>query len=122
MANEGYALVGRQPDTQQNIAFFPAFPLAVRYVSVFFGRQPLWTGVAISLVAFFWALVYLLRLAREHLGDEDRAVTAVVLLASYPFALFFSAAVQRGAVPPRRWWARSITSGATSCGPRRRGG
>jgi hypothetical protein len=51
----------------------------------------LWTGVIISLVAFFWALVYLLRLAREDLGDEERAVAAVVLLASYPFALFFSA-------------------------------
>jgi hypothetical protein len=42
-------------------------------------------------VAFFWALLYFLRLAREHLGDEDRAVAAVVFLAAYPFALFFSA-------------------------------
>jgi hypothetical protein len=91
VANEGYRWSADKPDTQQNIAFFPAFPLAVRYVSVFFGRQPLWTGVIISLVAFFWALVYLLRLAREDLGDEERAVAAVVLLASYPFALFFSA-------------------------------
>ncbi len=114
-------MVAGRPDTQQNIAFFPAFPLAVRYVSVFFGRQPLWTGVAISLVAFFWALVYLLRLAREHLGDEDRAVTAVVLLASYPFALFFSAPTAKRC-SSSRWWARCITSDATSSGPRRRGG
>jgi hypothetical protein len=73
------------------VAFFPAFPLIVRYLSVIFGRQPLWTGVAVSLVAFFWALTYFLRLAREHLKDEDRAITAVLLLASYPFAVFFSA-------------------------------
>jgi len=92
VANEGYQWSAGHPDSQQNIAFFPAFPLAVRYVSVFFGRQPLWSGVAISLVAFFWALVYLLRLARHHFGDEERATTTVVLLASYPFALFFSAA------------------------------
>jgi hypothetical protein len=91
VANEGYEWSPQSANRQQNIAFFPAFPLAVRYVSVIFGRQPLWSGVAISLVAFFGALVYLLRLAREDLGDEDRAVTAVLLLASYPFALFFSA-------------------------------
>lgn len=91
VANEGYRWTPSSESTQQNIAFFPAFPMLVRYVSVFFGRQPLWSGVAISLVAFFWALVYFLRLAREHLGDDERAAAAVGLLAAYPFALFFSA-------------------------------
>ena len=56
------------------------------------GRQPLWTGVGISIVAFYFALVYFLRLARSELGDEEQAVTAVMLLAAYPFAVFFSAA------------------------------
>ena len=92
IANEGYSYSAANPNAQQNIAFFPAFPLIVRYLSVIFGRQPLWTGVAVSLVAFFWALVYFLRLARTHLQDEEQAVTAVLLLAAYPFALFFSAA------------------------------
>ena len=92
VANEGYSYSAANSNAQQNIAFFPAFPLIVRYLSVILGRQPLWTGVAVSLVAFFWALVYFLRLARMHLLDEDQAVTAVLLLAAYPFALFFSAA------------------------------
>lgn len=91
VANEGYHWSPNRPNEQQNIAFFPAFPLAVRYVSIIFGRQPLWTGVVLALAFFFWALVYFLRLARDHLGDDDQAATAVVLLASYPFALFFSA-------------------------------
>jgi hypothetical protein len=91
VANEGYRWSPENTEDQQNIAFFPAFPLTIRYVSVILGRQPLWAGVLISLVAFFFALRYLLRLARELLGDEDRAITAIVLLASYPFALFFSA-------------------------------
>jgi hypothetical protein len=47
--------------------------------------------VAISIVAFFVALVYFLRLARSELGDEDQAVTAIWLLAAYPFAVYFSA-------------------------------
>jgi len=93
IATEGYSYT---PDSlrqyQQNIAFFPAYPMAIRYLSVLFGRQALWTGVIISLVSFFVALTYFLRLARDLLKDEDQAVTAVTLLAAYPFAVFFSAA------------------------------
>jgi hypothetical protein len=92
IANEGYSYSAAAADRQQNIAFFPAFPLLMRYASVILGRQPLWTGVAISLVAFFAALVYFLRLARSHQLDAEQAHTAVLLLAVYPFALFFSAA------------------------------
>jgi len=92
IATEGYSYT---PDSlrqyQQNIAFFPAYPMAIRSLSVLFGRQALWTGVIISLVSFFVALTYFLRLARDLLKDEDQAVTAVTLLAAYPFAVFFSA-------------------------------
>ena len=66
--------------------------MSMRYLSVVLGRQPLWTGVAISLVSFYLALTYFLRLARSLLKDEEKAVTAVMLLAAYPFAVFFSAA------------------------------
>jgi hypothetical protein len=93
IANAGYVY---RPDAaaadQQNIAFFPAYPLAVRYVSAVLGRQPLWTGVAISIVAFYFALLYLLKLARSELGNDDQAATVVMLIAAYPFAVFFSAA------------------------------
>jgi len=97
IATEGYSYV---PDSlrqyQQNIAFFPAYPMAIRYLSVLFGRQVLWTGVIISIVSFFVALTYFLRLARDLLKDEEQAVTAVTLLAAYPFAVFFSAAYTEG--------------------------
>ena len=52
--------------------------------------RALWAGVVISLAAFLWALVYLVRLGRELVGAE-RAADAALLLAAYPFALFFSA-------------------------------
>ena len=92
IANGGYVYdPSVTPADQQNIAFFPAFPLTIRFVSAMFGRQPLWTGVVISIVAFYFALVYLLRLARSELGDGDQAATAVTLIATYPFAVFFSA-------------------------------
>lgn len=97
IATEGYRYNPElRPDYPQNIAFFPAYPMAIRYLSVLFGRQGLWTGVIISLVSFFVALTYFLRLARDLLKDEDQAVTAVTLLAAYPFAVFFSAAYTEG--------------------------
>jgi hypothetical protein len=93
IATTGYAYA---PDStaqyQQNIAFFPAFPMAMRALSPLFGRHTLWTGVVISIVAFYFALVYLLRLARSELGNDDQAAAAVALTATYPFAVFFSAA------------------------------
>jgi hypothetical protein len=93
IATDGYEWdSAAAPAGQQNIAFFPAFPMLMRVLSLVLGRQPLWTGVGISVVAFFVALGYLLRLARHELGDEDAAVTTVTLLAAYPFAVFFSAA------------------------------
>lgn len=130
IALDGYAFQGRF-DTQQNIAFFPAFPLLERAAGYPLGafalRVPrdtrlarlLWAGVLISFAAFGWAAVYLWRLARETIG-EDRAPAAVGLLAAYPFAVFFSAPYteslfllgclgaiyhfRRGELPPAAGW------------------
>jgi hypothetical protein len=97
IATEGYQWnPSLGPAAHQNIAFFPAFPMTVRYLSAVLGHQPLWTGVGISLVAFFFGLVYFLRLARDDLRSEEGAVAAVGLLAAYPFAVYFSAAYTEG--------------------------
>jgi hypothetical protein len=91
IAENGYAWDPAQSAHMQNIAFFPAYPLLIRYSSLFLARQRAWAAVAISFVSFFLALRYLLRLARASL-DDDAAATAVALLAAYPFAFFYSAA------------------------------
>jgi hypothetical protein len=90
-------------DRQQNVAFFPAYPMLMRAVGALSGgideRLPrgqkitrlTWAGLAVSLVAFVGAGWYFARLARETVGI-DRARPAVILLAAYPFAVFFSAA------------------------------
>lgn len=100
---------------QQNIAFFPAFPMLTRVGAAFFGayssgsapprgvsginqveyafhqhRRTVLAGMIISLGAFGWSLVYLFRFARDLLGDEA-AGGAVAMACAYPFALFFSA-------------------------------
>ena len=91
VAIEGYHWMPSRTSIQQNIAFFPVYPMLMRYLSLFFGREVMWTGVLVSWAAFFWALIYLHRFARERF-DRDVAQTATMLLASYPFALFFSTA------------------------------
>ncbi len=91
VAMDGYQWNPSQADRQQNIAFFPVYPMLMRYTALLAGRQTMWVGVLISLVSFFVACIYLFRLARQFIGEEAAPV-AVALLATYPFALFFSAA------------------------------
>ena len=52
--------------------------------------RALWAGVVISLAAFLWGLHYFVRFGRELIGPE-RAANAALLLAAYPFAVFFNA-------------------------------
>lgn len=91
IATSGYSFDPAAAGTMQNIAFFPMYPMLMRYGGLFAARQVIWVGVAVSLAAFLWAATYLFRLARAHLGD-DAAAAGVAFLAVYPFALFFSVA------------------------------
>jgi hypothetical protein len=91
VAIEGYRWSPAQANQQQNIAFFPAYPMLMRYGSLLLARETMWTGVLISWVSFLAAMLYLFRFARERFG-ADAAGAAVALLACYPFAFFFSTA------------------------------
>jgi hypothetical protein len=91
VASSGYRWVPAQVTQQQNIAFFPAYPMLMRYGSLFLARNLMWTGVLISWVSFFAAMVYLHRFTRERFGDDAGSVS-LALLASYPFAVYFSTA------------------------------
>src|SRR5262249_57583026 len=78
-----------------------AAPLLMRPVGALFGMyeatasrerrmlRALWAGTVVSLVAFFWALFYVSALAGELVG-ADRAAAAALLLAAYPFAVYFT--------------------------------
>ncbi|MPY86404.1 MAG: hypothetical protein GEU99_00605 [Luteitalea sp.] len=95
---------------QQNVAFFPAYPMLMRVGGALLGAagRPasdesygalserselswLWAGVVISLWSFLLAQRYLFRLGRELVGDDQAASRALLLTATFPFALFFSA-------------------------------
>jgi hypothetical protein len=101
IALDGYRF-GGSFERQQSVAFFPAYPMMMRFVGYGIGAfkpgsakerrmlRALWGGVVISLLAFVWAALYVARLARDIIG-EARALDAVALISTYPFAVFFSA-------------------------------
>ena len=93
IVTEGYRYAPADPSLQQNIVFFPAYPMLMRVVGRLLGGELtgyVLAGLLISFGAFFGALIYLYSFARDALG-EDTARGAVWLLAAYPFALFFGA-------------------------------
>ncbi len=73
----------------QNVVFFPLYPLLMRWVGGWLGGHPLLAGTLISLAAFAGAMAVLYRLAVLELG-EDKAWPVILLVSTYPFALFFS--------------------------------
>jgi len=98
VARIGYMWTPRDVGRQQNVAFFPAFPMAMRTMGRLFGGSGvayLYGGLAISHVAFLWALILLYQLARDDLGDAPPAAAVVTLLASYPFSVFHAATPKR---------------------------
>jgi len=94
IAENGYSYVPEAgAGAQQNVVFFPAYPMVTRAVALLLGNQKtayVAAGTLVSLASFFFALVYLHAFARDEIGDE-RAPVALWLLAAYPFALFFGA-------------------------------
>jgi hypothetical protein len=98
----GYRWRG-DPSKQENVAFFPALPAAMRAAGALLGayrpqiRPPssrlklLLGGWLVALAAFWWALVYVYRWSEARAGPAAARAT-VTLLAAYPFAVFFSAA------------------------------
>jgi hypothetical protein len=89
IAARGYRWNGN-PLEQQNVAFFPLFPLMMRIVGTVAGGHLLIAGLIVSLVAFLAALCYFWRWTAER-ADTGTATGAVWLLSAFPHAIFFSA-------------------------------
>jgi hypothetical protein len=74
----------------ENVVFFPLYPLLMRWGGALLGGHPLVAGLVVSLVSFAGAIALLYRLAVLEVG-EAHAGPVVLLLSTYPFALFYSA-------------------------------
>jgi hypothetical protein len=72
-----------------NVVFFPLYPLLMRWGGAIIGGHPLVAGLVISLAAFTGAIALLYQLAAAEIGP-DAARRAILLLVTFPYALFFS--------------------------------
>jgi Gpi18-like mannosyltransferase len=89
IARQGYrAVVGGR----SNLAYFPVYPMLMRYVGRLFGPRMsdmYLGGIVVSWTAFVLAMIVLYYLARlDHLPAR-RAERAVLLTMIFPFAFFF---------------------------------
>jgi hypothetical protein len=88
IARNGYAYAA---GGRSNIAYFPVYPMLMRYVGRMFGRYHAafyFGGIVVSWTAYVLAMIALYYLARLDL-DRDRAERAVLLISIFPFALFY---------------------------------
>jgi hypothetical protein len=74
-----------------NVVFFPLFAMLMRWGGAVLGGHPLLAGLIVSLAAFTGALAVLYRLARLDLGEDD-AWRVVLLMSTFPYALYYSVA------------------------------
>lgn len=82
------------PGGRSNIAYFPVYPMLIRFLGRIFGRHHATyyiAGIGIAWVSFILAMVALYYLARLDL-PRHRAERAVLLTAIFPFAFFFGVA------------------------------
>lgn len=77
--------------SHQNVAFFPFYPLLMEWGGVLLGGHPLIAGLIVSLFSFAAAMALVYRLAVLELG-EAQAWKVILLLSTFPYALFFSVA------------------------------
>jgi Mannosyltransferase (PIG-V) len=95
IARYGYLFVAGGPSVgvgkPGKIAYFPLYPLLMRYAGQLFGRTGpamYLGGILVSWTAFVLAMVALFILAERDL-PRDRAEQAVLLTAIFPFSFFF---------------------------------
>ncbi len=88
IAKDGYSYDG-DPGRQQNIVFFPLYPLTCRLCHVITGVSVPLCGALLSNGAFLVALATLYVLVAGEVGSGTARLT-LVLLAFFPGSLFFS--------------------------------
>jgi hypothetical protein len=126
IVREGYSY---RPATRSNVAFFPAYPLAVRAVMSATGLNSDWALVLVAQGSFAGACVLFYRYARERMAGAPGNTApefALLALAFFPAGVFFRCAyaeslflllaVQAMYSQVRRWpwWLSAVLGGATT--------
>jgi Gpi18-like mannosyltransferase len=86
IVQNGYFYV---PGLQSSVAFFPLYPLLVKIFSFSIADSRM-TGIVISNIALFLAMICLLKLVRLDYEDENIALDSVVFALIFPTSFFLS--------------------------------
>lgn len=125
IARDGYERRPFEATEQHNWAFFPLYPLLLRAAALVTGEYAL-TGMLLSNLFLFFALVLLYRTVRAFGFDDPCAERAVFYTAAFPASYFFSLPVAESlflllsvgsflaARRERWWWAGSLGALATA--------
>ena len=95
VARDGYGFVS--VDQQANVAFFPAYPLTMRWLGWVLGGNPLLAGVMVTLASTAGAIVLFARWCTGRIGQRATQ-WAIVALLVYPYAWFLYGAVYADAL------------------------
>jgi len=75
--------------TYPHMAFFPLYPLLVKFLNLFIGNIIL-SAVIISWVSLFLAIFFLFKLIVLKFKDKNIAYLSIIFLLIFPFAIFYS--------------------------------
>ena len=89
IATDGYQYNG-DPTIQQNIVFYPLFPMLSRASATIGGLAPADAMLLVANVAGLLAIVTLFKLVREEFGDQI-ALATIALLSFFPASVLLSA-------------------------------
>ncbi|MDP1743831.1 MAG: mannosyltransferase family protein [Candidatus Amesbacteria bacterium] len=98
-------------------AFFPLYPNLIRYFSKY--MLPVTSGVAISMVSFFIAIIFLVKLVQLDDKDPNIAKWTVISLLAFPTSFFFGSVYTEGTflmlivlsfycARTKHWWLAGI--------------
>jgi hypothetical protein len=125
IARDGYKFV---EGGRSNLAFFPAYPISMRYAGYLLGGRSehfFLGGILVSWTSFVVAMMLLYRLARLDL-DEDGADRAVIYAAIFPSAYFFGLVYSESAflclmlgtvyaIRTKRWAVAGVVGALAMC-------
>ncbi|OFW22879.1 MAG: hypothetical protein A3H27_02350 [Acidobacteria bacterium RIFCSPLOWO2_02_FULL_59_13] len=83
--NDGYERKPFSVEKQANWAFFPAYPLIVKYAAKIFSADIIFVGCILSTLSYFFSLYMLWQLFALDF-DRETTVRSLLLIVFYPFA------------------------------------
>ena len=88
VAVDGYRYDPSQ--TENNVGFYPLYPLLLRWVSATLHTNVLWTGIALSLLFLLGALFFVADLSSDWAADPSAALPGTAAMLLFPTAFYFA--------------------------------